>query len=89
MITKSKACIFKLKALSATKHPIDIDNFVPITYLQTSKHAHWTQAMLEEFQALQTTSTWTLISFVIHYCLLVLLTLNQIAPYLCIPVIPL
>ncbi|KAM2075508.1 hypothetical protein ACFX1T_038387 [Malus domestica] len=47
MITRSKAGIFKPKALSATKHPIAMDNFVPTTYLQASKHAHWNQAMLE------------------------------------------
>ena len=55
MITRSKAEIFKPKALAATKHPFDASNFVPTTYLQASKHDHWQKAMAEEFQALQTT----------------------------------
>ncbi|KAM1941804.1 hypothetical protein ACFX13_029341 [Malus domestica] len=61
MLTRSKVGIFKPKALSATKHPIAMENFVPTTYLQASKHAHWNQAMLEEFQALQSTGTWSLV----------------------------
>ena len=61
MITRSKAGIFKPKVLAGTKHLVDPSSFVPTTYLQASKHAHWTQAMLEEFQALQSIGTWTLV----------------------------
>ncbi|KAM1171421.1 hypothetical protein ACFX2G_022146 [Malus domestica] len=67
MLTRSKAGIFKPKALSATKHPIDIDTFVPTTYLQASKHAHWVQAMSEEFEALRHTGTWTLVPSSPHH----------------------
>ena len=61
MIIRSKAGIYKPKALSATKHPIDPITFVPTTYLQASKHTHWQKAMSEEFHALQSTGTWTLV----------------------------
>ena len=61
MITRSKAGIFKPKALAATKHPLDASNFVPTTYLQASKHDHRQKAMAGEFQALQTTRTWYLV----------------------------
>ena len=61
MITRSKAGIFKPKALAATKHLIDTLNFVPTTFLQASKHDHWMKAMAEEFQALQSTGTWSLV----------------------------
>ncbi|KAM1608415.1 hypothetical protein EV1_020385 [Malus domestica] len=46
MLTRSKAGIFKPKAFSATKHPLPSSlDFVPSTYLQASKHAHWRTAM--------------------------------------------
>ncbi|KAM2735330.1 hypothetical protein PS2_023163 [Malus domestica] len=61
MVTRSKAGIFKPKVLAATKHPLDSSSFIPTTYLQASKHDHWTKAMSAEFQALQTTGTWTLV----------------------------
>ncbi|KAM2264006.1 hypothetical protein ACFXTI_040222 [Malus domestica] len=62
MITRSKAGIFKPKVYAATKHPIPSDlDFVPNTYLQASKHAHWRSAMQDEFNALQSTGMWTLI----------------------------
>ncbi|KAM2084393.1 hypothetical protein ACFX1R_022228 [Malus domestica] len=61
MTTRSKAGIFKPKALAATKHPLDTSQFVPTTYLQASKHAHWNKAMAEEFQAMQSTGTWSLV----------------------------
>ncbi|XP_070668926.1 uncharacterized mitochondrial protein AtMg00820-like [Malus domestica] len=61
MVTRSKAGIFKPKILAATKHPIGTSSFVPTTYSQASKHEHWRQAMSEEFQTLQNTSTWALV----------------------------
>ncbi|KAM2226439.1 hypothetical protein TB1_019595 [Malus domestica] len=61
MITRSKAGIFKPKALAATKHHLDPLTFVPTIYLQASKHDHWKKAMAEEFQALQSTNTWLLV----------------------------
>ncbi|CAN6576848.1 unnamed protein product [Malus baccata var. baccata] len=61
MLTRSKAGIFKPKMLAATKHPIDSSSFVPTTYLQASKYDHWNKAMLDEFQALESTGIWTLV----------------------------
>ncbi|CAN6716599.1 unnamed protein product [Malus baccata var. baccata] len=37
---------------------------------QASKHNHWKQAMLEEFQALQSTGTWTLVPSSPHHNLI-------------------
>ena len=49
-------------AYSATKHPLPINlEYVPTTYLQASKYAHWRSAMQEEFNALQSTGTWSLV----------------------------
>ncbi|TQD88149.1 hypothetical protein C1H46_026210 [Malus baccata] len=64
MQTRSKSGIFKPKALAATKHPIPshlVVDYVPSTYLQASKHSHWRKAMQEEFNALASTSTWSLV----------------------------
>ncbi|KAM1069966.1 hypothetical protein ACFX15_001756 [Malus domestica] len=62
MITRSKAGIFKPKVYAATKHPLPSDlDYIPTTYLQASKHAHWRSAMQDEFNALQSTGTWTLV----------------------------
>ncbi|KAM1505772.1 hypothetical protein ACFXTO_001721 [Malus domestica] len=66
MITRSKDGIFKPKALAATKHPIDSLNFVTTTFLQAFKHDHWMKAMSEEFQALQSTGTWSLVPYTPH-----------------------
>ncbi|KAM0959489.1 hypothetical protein ACFX2I_024583 [Malus domestica] len=62
MVTHSKARIYKPKVYVAAKHhlPLDIDD-VPTTYLRASKHAHWRSAMQDEFNALQSTGTWTLV----------------------------
>ncbi|XP_070672688.1 retrovirus-related Pol polyprotein from transposon RE1 isoform X1 [Malus domestica] len=62
MITRSKAGIFKTRAYAATKHPLPVDlDFVPSTYLQASKHAHWRAAMQVEYNALITTGSWSLV----------------------------
>ena len=62
MITPSKAGIYKPKVYLATKHPLPLDiDVVPTTYLQASKHVHWGSAMQDEFSALQSTGTWTLV----------------------------
>ncbi|KAM2731468.1 hypothetical protein EV2_035124 [Malus domestica] len=62
MITRSKAGILTSRACAATKHPHPVDmDYVPTTYLQASKHAHWRQAMQDEFNALLTTGTWSLV----------------------------
>ncbi|KAM1830529.1 hypothetical protein ACFX13_020749 [Malus domestica] len=36
-------------------------DYIPTTYLQASKHAHWRSSMQDEFNALQSTGTWTLV----------------------------
>ncbi|KAM1411727.1 hypothetical protein ACFXTH_024342 [Malus domestica] len=62
MVTRSKAGIYKPKVFAATKHPLPLDiDVVPTTYLQASKHLHWRSAMQDEFNALQSTGTWTLV----------------------------
>ena len=62
MITRSKAGIYKSRAYSATKHPLPVyPDFVPSTYLQASKHAHWRVAMQAEYNALISTGTWSLV----------------------------
>lgn len=54
-------------ALSTTRHPFSgalISTYSPVTpttYSQAAKSPHWTQAMNEEFQALKTTNTWSLV----------------------------
>ncbi|KAB2626075.1 hypothetical protein D8674_017735 [Pyrus ussuriensis x Pyrus communis] len=64
MITRSKAGIYKSKpqAYAATKHllPVDID-YVLSKYLQASKHAHWRAAMQDEYNALISTGTWSIV----------------------------
>ena len=53
---------FDPKAYSATKHPLSPNlEFVPTTYNQASKHSEWRSAMQSEFNALQTTGTWSLV----------------------------
>ncbi|KAM1206793.1 hypothetical protein ACFX2G_007517 [Malus domestica] len=66
MITRSKAGIFKPKALASTKHPINSLNFVPTTFLQASKHDHWMKAMSKEFQALQSIGTGSFVPSTPH-----------------------
>ncbi|KAM2925447.1 hypothetical protein FF1_042962 [Malus domestica] len=62
MITRSKAGIYKPKAYAATKHPLPVPlDFVPSTYLQASKYAHWRAAMQDEYNALLSTGTWSLV----------------------------
>ncbi|KAB2629424.1 hypothetical protein D8674_034219 [Pyrus ussuriensis x Pyrus communis] len=62
MVTRSKAGIYKPKAYAATKHPLPVPlDFVPSTYLQASKHAHWRAAMQDEYNALLSTGTWSLV----------------------------
>lgn len=61
MVTRSKVGFFKPKAISATKHPIDPQIFVPTTYMQASKHDRWNKAMLEELQAKKSIGTWTVV----------------------------
>ena len=64
MITRSKAGICKSKSqvYAATKHPLPVDlDYVPSTYLQASKHAHWRAAMQDEYNALISTGTWSLV----------------------------
>ncbi|KAM1945121.1 hypothetical protein ACFX13_000141 [Malus domestica] len=64
MITRSKdgICKSKPQAYAATKHhfPVDLD-YVPNTYLQASKHAHWRATMEDEYNALISTGTWSLV----------------------------
>ncbi|KAM1795066.1 hypothetical protein ACFX11_035468 [Malus domestica] len=64
MQTRSKSGIFKPKAITATKHPLSphiASDYTPNTYLQASKHPHWRQAMQEEYNALLSTGTWSLV----------------------------
>lgn len=64
MQIRSKSGIFKPKAFIATKHLIPqhlSKDYVPSTFLQASKHAHWRQAMQEEFNVVLNTSTWTIV----------------------------
>ncbi|KAM2657198.1 hypothetical protein EV1_012593 [Malus domestica] len=64
MQTRSKSGIYKPKAYTATKHPLPSSlslDYIPNTYLQASKHPHWRQAMQEEFNALLSTGTWSLV----------------------------
>lgn len=64
MQTRSKSGIVKPKALNATKHPLPshlAPDYIPTTYLQASKHPHCRQAMQEEFNALLSTGTWSLV----------------------------
>ncbi|KAM1108382.1 hypothetical protein ACFX2B_004976 [Malus domestica] len=69
MITRAKAGISKPKIFTATKHhlspsvdPLTIIPPTPTTYLQASKHPAWVKAMTDEYQALQSTGTWELVS---------------------------
>ncbi|CAL9029523.1 unnamed protein product [Prunus brigantina] len=56
-------------ALYSTRHPFScalIPTYFPVTpttYSQAAKSPHWTQAMNEEFQALKTTNTWSLVPY--------------------------
>ncbi|XP_068304340.1 uncharacterized protein [Pyrus communis] len=62
MVTRSKVGMYKPKVYAATKHPLPVDiDVVPTTYLQASKHVYWRSTMQDEFNALQSTRTWTLI----------------------------
>lgn len=62
MVKRCKAGIFKPKAYSATKHSLHASvHYVPTTYFQASKYAHWGLTMQDEFNALQTTGTWCLV----------------------------
>ncbi|CAN6572790.1 unnamed protein product [Malus baccata var. baccata] len=64
MQTRSKSGIFKTRALTVTKHPLSAhvsSDYTPHTYLQTSKHPHWHKAMQEEYNALLSTGTWSLV----------------------------
>lgn len=62
MVTRSKNGIFKLKAYTATKHPLPYSvDFVPTTYIQASKHAQWRLVMQDKFNAILFTRTWTLV----------------------------
>ena len=64
MLTRSKNSIFRPKAYPATKHPLSRTlDFVPTTYNQASKQSEWRLAMQNEFNALQTTGTWSLVPF--------------------------
>ncbi|KAM1674306.1 hypothetical protein ACFX15_039401 [Malus domestica] len=65
MQTRSKSGIYKPKAFTVAKHhvPSHLDNdFIPTTYIQASKHPQWRAAMQDEFNALQNTRTWQLVS---------------------------
>ncbi|KAM1580053.1 hypothetical protein ACFX1Z_041414 [Malus domestica] len=67
MLTRSKAGISKPKAYSATNHHLpDTVDVIPSTYLQASKHAHWRSAIQDEYNALQSTGTWSLVPFQSH-----------------------
>lgn len=64
MQTRSKVGIYKPKILLSTKHPLPTHvspDYLPFTYLQTSKLPQWRQAMQEEFNALINTRTWKLV----------------------------
>ncbi|KAM1079012.1 hypothetical protein ACFX2B_013622 [Malus domestica] len=52
------------KAFTVTKHPISThvsSDYTPHTYLQASKHPHWRKAMQDEYNALLSTGTWSLV----------------------------
>ncbi|KAM1445841.1 hypothetical protein ACFX2I_041816 [Malus domestica] len=67
MLTRSKAGISKPKAYSATNHHLpDTVDVIPSTYLQASKHAHWRSSIQDEYNALQSTDTWSLVPFQSH-----------------------
>ncbi|KAB2621335.1 hypothetical protein D8674_023517 [Pyrus ussuriensis x Pyrus communis] len=66
MLTRAKAGIHKPKMFTATKHilPSTVDSLTalpptPSTFLQASKSSHWMDAMQSEFQALQSTDTFS------------------------------
>ncbi|PKU65364.1 Retrovirus-related Pol polyprotein from transposon TNT 1-94 [Dendrobium catenatum] len=60
MQTRSKSGIHKPKQfLNLLTHTNSIST--PTTYNQAAKSAHWQQAMLTEFNALQQQATWTLV----------------------------
>lgn len=62
MVTRSKNGIHKPKAFTATKHPLPSStDYIPNTYLQASKFENWRLAMQNEFNALLSTGTWTLV----------------------------
>ncbi|BBH05152.1 transposable element gene [Prunus dulcis] len=63
MVTRSKNGIHKPKAFTATNHPLPSStDYIPTTYLQASKFDNWRLAMQNEFNALLSTGTWTLVS---------------------------
>lgn len=62
MVTRSKNGIFKPKAYTTTKHPLPpIVDYISTTYNQASKHSKWRLAMQNEYNALQSTGTWSLV----------------------------
>lgn len=68
MITRSKAGIFKPKALlSATRHPLPpspLPSFLPhepTSYKQALNTPEWNNAMIEEYKALCQQQTWSLV----------------------------
>lgn len=62
MVTRTKNGIFKPKTYTVTKsHLPTLVEFVPITYNLTSTYSHWRLAMQDEFNAFQSTGTWTLV----------------------------
>lgn len=64
MIARSKAGISKPKAYSTTKYLLpEYVDFIPTTYPQGLKHAHWRSAIKDEYNALQSTGTWSLVQF--------------------------
>lgn len=69
MVTHLKAGITKPKKILCllVKQTIDIE---PSDYSQVVQSYHWRRAMFEEFQALQTQGTWTLMSLFPSQCLI-------------------
>ena len=65
--TRAMSGIFNKKVFCATAHPIpqallaDYQHQEPTCYATASKHKCWTDAMAIEFNALMSTSTWSLV----------------------------
>lgn len=69
MVTQSKFGISKKKVFLSTKHPTPLpsndyyDTIEPTRYSEAPKSAVWQEAMPEEFSALQSQGTWSLVPY--------------------------
>lgn len=63
IVTYSKTNSFKPKGFTSKHHPLllSLDEIVSTCYNQDIKHLHWHQAICEDFNALLSKSTWSLV----------------------------